>query len=203
MSKFGRSFDKVQNTILKGAEWEAFIQHVIRILDGVNKPTFTATYTTGNSARREVSVEFISSYNKQEVYAANQRYLVPNAMVISYSRLFSEKDINGILSRFKSGGIPTYNCSYKKMTEFLSMNMTELLLKNMQVTLAAEAAQRRMAASYAEAIQNGEDTAVVQAAYERDGIKAVREVLMKFKDLPKHALKQALDEFIIHELTED
>lgn len=203
MSKFGRSFDKVQNIIVKGPEWEAFIHHIIRILDGVDKPTFAATYATGNSARREVNVQFVSSYNKQEVYAASQRYLIPSAMIVSYSRLFSEKDIDGILSRFKSGGVPTYNCSYKKMKDFLSMNMTDLLLKNTQVTLAAEAAQRRMADSYAEAIRNGEDKAVVQAAYERDGINAVREALMKFKDLPKHALKQALDEFIIHELTED
>lgn len=114
--------------------------------------------------------------------------------------ILDERSIAPVMEQFGEGKkVRTFNCNRDKVaTHFLAHARTVLTSKNAGLI---EDARRRLASQAKSMIDSGHVHEGRMKAYESEAVDEIRSVLIKYRNIRKEALKRAIDEFIVHDVT--
>lgn len=127
------------------------------------------------------------------------RFKDPESVHLAVEHIVTLPSLEPVLSTFGKK-VRTYFCKEDAVRErFLVYARNLLADKNSGLI---EEANRRIASQAQRLLDSGHVQEGRRVAYENEAVDEIRTVLLKFRNIRREALKRAIDEFIVHDVTD-
>jgi hypothetical protein len=205
----GTSYDKVLELIAATSQFAALRARIrrraeslrvsrteVRVQNG--KPLICAFLAAGNDAEMHdmPCMERDDGY-VFKIWGAGNLMLEPEELHAVVDATFGVP-VPGYRKRFV---VPTYFCKPGKVKKLFNEKWFDAL--RAEVSEIVEPRLEALTLEVRALFVTEDSTAMKVAAKNRYTVDEIKKTLLRFKDAPAEVLKQALDEFVVHALTED
>lgn len=123
----------------------------------------------------------------------------PGQMKLNVDALVTVESLAPVMAQFGKK-VMTFNCKEDLVREKFVKHVRSALLERHPGVIAE--AEARIAEQATGLLTSGRVEKDRQVAYENEAIEEIRTVLLKYRNIRREALKRAIDEFIVHDVTD-
>lgn len=123
----------------------------------------------------------------------------PGKLKVNVDALVTAESLAPVMSLF-GNKVKTFNCRDDLVREKFVKHARQVLLDRHPGIIAE--AEARIAEQAQGLLSSGRVEKDRQVAYENEAVDEIRTVLLKYRNIRREALKRAIDEFIVHDVSE-